>query len=333
MLNSYSPSNYPRKLTLKSFPCDNEQSNGSLFYPGSTSNETGSSDTQYSQPISNTSSLNSGENISHIIRNTISVSEYPRSMYQETISRNMENTNLSICILGSCSNTNNSFNLQQSQAAFYHPDSILKENDSRDMQSSSSSIYSTELRKNFNKFLETQNSRTSYLCNGSTLNKNYTKYSSLISPHTHSYGNIPINKVSEKSNENNTEIPDFEKTNDKTPEPHLKERKKIESIQMENYSWQRLSHDRIIFEKENVDRKPENKIFARRLKISNVLQKNRHKGTFDCEFCNKKFRTNAGRIYHRLTHTEEFLFSCQYCSKRFKTSTKPYQIFSELPVY
>ncbi|GFU09491.1 hypothetical protein NPIL_118241 [Nephila pilipes] len=253
MLNSYSSSNYPRTLTLKSYPCDNEQSNGSLFYPGFTSTETGSSDTQYSQPISNTSSLNSGEYISHIIRNTISVSEYPQTMYQETISRNTENTNSSFSIFESCSNTNNSFNLLQSDSAFYHSDSNLRENDSRDMQPSSSSIYTTELQKNFNNLLENQNSRTSYLWNGLTLNNNCEIESSQDS---YNYDNISISKGLDKSYANDTEFHDFDKNNNKTPQAYLKERNKFELTQKENGSWQRIFGDMDIYKSKNNEPKP-----------------------------------------------------------------------------
>ncbi|GFS98450.1 hypothetical protein NPIL_99071, partial [Nephila pilipes] len=130
MLNYYNSSNYSTPVTPKRSPCDVKQSNGSLFYPGFTSTEIVSRDEQYSQPNSNTSSLNFGENISHNIRNTISISENPGSMYQERISSKMENKTTSSCIPGRNSNTNNYFNLQPSYSAVYHPDSILKENHS-----------------------------------------------------------------------------------------------------------------------------------------------------------------------------------------------------------
>ncbi|GFS94437.1 hypothetical protein NPIL_51861 [Nephila pilipes] len=167
MLNSYSSPNLRIPLTLKTAPYDSEQSNGSLLYPYFTANETVSNDTQYSQQIPYTSSLNSGENISHNIPNTISVHENPYSMYKETISRSMENTSSSSCIPGLHSNTNNSFNLQKSNSAFNHLDSTY----SRDMKTPSYPIYSTELYKNVNNFLETQNLRASNLCIASTLNK------------------------------------------------------------------------------------------------------------------------------------------------------------------
>ncbi|GFU09495.1 hypothetical protein NPIL_118271 [Nephila pilipes] len=264
MLNSYSPSNFPRTLTLESLPCGNKQSNGSLFYPGFTSTETESSDEQYSQTISNTSCLNSGEYISCHVRNTILVSEYPRSMYQETIYHNMENINSSFCILGSCSNTNNSFTLQQLNSAFYHSDSILKENDSRDIQPSSSSIYSTELRKNFTNFLETQNSRTSYLWNGLTLNNNCAIESSEIS---YNYDNISVSKGLDKSYENDSGFNDFNKINDIIPAARLSERNKFEFIEKENVSRQSISSDRNIY-----------------IKNFKWFTKNLQNQTFECEY-------------------------------------------------
>ncbi|GFT82226.1 hypothetical protein NPIL_86541 [Nephila pilipes] len=250
MLNSHSSSSYPRTLTLKSSPFGNEQSNGSLFYPRFTSTDTASSNEQYSKPISNTSSLNSGEYISCNVRNTISVSENPRSMNLESISRNMENTTSSSCILGPHSNTEKSFNLEQSNSALYHLDSNLLDIDFRDMQTSSAPIYSRELHKNVNKFLETQNLRTSNLSIASTLNKSSTIDSSQIS-HTYNYDNIPINKVLDKSNENNTSFHDFNKNNDKIPETRLSERNKFELIQKENASRQSISSERNIYKSKN----------------------------------------------------------------------------------
>ncbi|GFT76181.1 hypothetical protein NPIL_264611, partial [Nephila pilipes] len=263
VLNSYNSSNFPRSLTLENSTCDNEQSKRSLFYPDFTSNETISSDTQYSQQILNTSILNSGENISHNIRNTISVSENPHSMYQETISSNMENTTSSFCIPGSHSNTNNSFTLQQSNSVLYHSNGVLKKIDSRDTQPSSSTISSRELHMNVNNFLEIPNSRTSSLCRGSILNKDCTSDSSTLS-NTCNYNNNPINKILDKSTENDTGIHDFVKNNDKIPQTPLNERKKFESIQMEKYSWQWIFGDQNIHERKTIERTTENKIFPQR---------------------------------------------------------------------
>ncbi|GFT69801.1 hypothetical protein NPIL_501341, partial [Nephila pilipes] len=283
MLNYYISSNFSTPVTPKRSLCDIKQSNGSLFSPGFTSTETVSSDEQYSQPNSNTSSLNFGENISHNIRNTISGSADPGSMYQESISHYMENTTSSFCIPGHHSNTNNSFNLQQSNSVFYHPDSLLKENDSQDMQTSSSSNYSTELHRNVNNFLETHNSRTSlYLL--STKNKNVSFDSSQIS---YKCDNILIKKNFDKSNENNTVSQDIDKNNDKIAETQLNGRKNIELIQKENGSRQRIFVDWNIQESKITERTSENKIFALGLEIKSGLKKNQQKRTFKCEYCNK----------------------------------------------
>ncbi|GFS81180.1 hypothetical protein NPIL_65041, partial [Nephila pilipes] len=245
MLNSYSSSNSPRPLTLKSSPCDNEQSKRSLFHPDFTSNETESSVEQYSQQISYTSSLNSGENISNIIQNTISVSE---NQYQETISRNMENSTSSFCIPGPFTNTNNSFNLQPSNSGVFQPDLILKEIHSRDMQPAGSPIYSTELHKNFNNFHETPISSTSYLCIGSTLYKNCTIDSSPMSL-TNNYDNIPMNKDLDKSNEKDTVLHDYNKNNDIMPKAYISQGNKFKlTISNENGSRQCIFGDRNLCE-------------------------------------------------------------------------------------
>ncbi|GFT86747.1 hypothetical protein NPIL_625861 [Nephila pilipes] len=133
-LNSYYSSNFPRPKILKSTTCDTEQSNASLVQSGVTSIETASSDDQNHLLFPFTSRRDSGENVSHKIRNTKIVSEYPGSLYQETISPNTENRTSSSCIPLPISNKNNSYNMQQSNSSFYHPESISNEIYSRDMQ-------------------------------------------------------------------------------------------------------------------------------------------------------------------------------------------------------
>ncbi|GFT04358.1 hypothetical protein NPIL_546971 [Nephila pilipes] len=137
-LNSCNSSNIPRQKTLKSTTCDMEQSNASLVQPGFSSIEIDSSDDQNHLLFPFTSGQDSSENVSHKIRNTKIVSEYPGSLYQETISPNTENRSSSSCIPLPISNKNNSYNMQQLNSSFYHPESISNEIYSRDMQPSNS---------------------------------------------------------------------------------------------------------------------------------------------------------------------------------------------------